>query len=185
MYCIDILKSCSVPASDEPRIEMMRSLFKGYNPTFKLHPLGWEAESLLLLSPTQQMCYYNGKLFGGYIALLMDRILADSCKSAVTAYLNTSYLHSVPPTAPILLRAWPPCPLGRASRSLVSGWAIEFGSVGCTFPPLIAVSLDGGFGVISIRWRGLPNVGVSSALSGVQHTICLEADSEATAAGEL
>ncbi|KAJ5706323.1 hypothetical protein N7536_002012 [Penicillium majusculum] len=79
----------------------------GYNPTFKLHPLGWEAESLLLLSPTQQMCYYNGKLFGGYIALLMDRILADCCKSAVTAYLNTSYLHSVPPTAPILLRAWP------------------------------------------------------------------------------
>ncbi|EKV07081.1 hypothetical protein PDIG_65780 [Penicillium digitatum PHI26] len=86
---------------------MMRSLFKGYNPTFKLHPLRWEAESLLLLSPTQQICYYNGKLFGGYIALLMDRILADSCKSAVTAYLNTSDLHSVPPTAPILLRAWP------------------------------------------------------------------------------
>ncbi|OQE72624.1 hypothetical protein PENNAL_c0095G01588, partial [Penicillium nalgiovense] len=79
----------------------------GYNPTFKLHPLGWEAESLLLLSPTQQMCYYNGKLFGGYIALLVDRILADSCKSAVTASLNTSYLHSVSPTAPILLRAWP------------------------------------------------------------------------------
>jgi acyl-coenzyme A thioesterase PaaI-like protein len=53
------------------------------------------------------MCYYNGKLFGGYIALLMDQILADSCKPAVTAYLNTSYLQSVPPTAPILLRAWP------------------------------------------------------------------------------
>ncbi|KAJ5260639.1 hypothetical protein N7524_008663 [Penicillium chrysogenum] len=68
VYCIDIMKSCSVPASDEPQIEMMRSLFKGYNPTFKLHPLGWEAESLLLLSPTQQMCYYNRKLFGGYIA---------------------------------------------------------------------------------------------------------------------
>ncbi|KAJ6141697.1 hypothetical protein N7497_010796 [Penicillium chrysogenum] len=107
MYCIDVLKSCSVPASDEPQTEMMRSLFRGYKPTFKLHPLGWEAESLLLLSPTQQMCYYDGKLFGGYIALLMDRILADCCKSAVTAYLNTSYLHSVPPTAPILLRAWP------------------------------------------------------------------------------
>ncbi|KAJ5550363.1 hypothetical protein N7461_005061 [Penicillium sp. DV-2018c] len=99
--------SCSVPASDEPQTEMMRSLFRGYKPTFKLHPLGLEAESLLLLSPTQQMSYYDGKLFGGYIALLMDRILADSCKSAVTAYLNTSYLHSVPPTAPILLRAWP------------------------------------------------------------------------------
>ena len=59
------------------------------------------------LSPAQQMCYYNRKLFGGYIALLIDQILADSCKNAVTATLNTSYLQSVPPTAPILLRAWP------------------------------------------------------------------------------
>ena len=54
------------------------------------------------------MCYYNRKLFGGYIALLMDHILADCCKlAAVTATLNTSYLQSVPLTAPILLRAWP------------------------------------------------------------------------------
>ena len=53
------------------------------------------------------MCYYNGKLFGGYIALLMDRILADCCKPAVTAYLNTSYVQSDPPTTPIFLRAWP------------------------------------------------------------------------------
>ncbi|KAJ5849406.1 hypothetical protein N7455_009262 [Penicillium solitum] len=97
----------SVSASHEPPIEMMNSLLQGYRPTFKPHPLGREAESLLLLSPAQQMCYYNGKLFGGYIALLMDRIIADCCKPAVTAYLNTSYLQSVPPTAPILLRAWP------------------------------------------------------------------------------
>lgn len=57
------------------------------------------------------MCYYDGKLFGGYIALLMDRILADCCKHkhkpAFTAYLNTSFIHPVPPSAPILLRAWP------------------------------------------------------------------------------
>jgi hypothetical protein len=86
---------------------MMNLLFQGYHATFKPHPLRWEAESILLLGPTQQMCYYNGKLFGGYIALLMDRILADCCKPAVTAYLTTSYLQSVPPTAPILLRAWP------------------------------------------------------------------------------
>ncbi|CAG7935260.1 unnamed protein product [Penicillium nalgiovense] len=97
----------SVSDSDQPQIEMMNVLFQGYCPTFKPHPLGWEAESLLLLSPAQQMCYYNGKLFGGYIALLMDRILADCCKPAVTAYLNTSYLQSVPPTTPILIRAWP------------------------------------------------------------------------------
>ncbi|CAG8025796.1 unnamed protein product [Penicillium nalgiovense] len=95
----------------DPSDQMMRSLLQGYRPTFKPHKLGWEAESLLLLTPSQQMCYYDGKLFGGYIALLMDRILADCCKHkhkpAFTAYLNTSFIHSVPPSAPILLRAWP------------------------------------------------------------------------------
>ncbi|KAJ5766688.1 uncharacterized protein N7511_004304 [Penicillium nucicola] len=88
----------------------MRSLFQGYRPIFKPHYLGWEAESLLRLSPPQQMCYYDGKLFGGYIALLMDRIIADCCKRdkpAFTAYLNTSFIQSVQPSAPILLRAWP------------------------------------------------------------------------------
>lgn len=53
------------------------------------------------------MCYYNGKLFGGYLTLLLDQILADCCRPAVTAYLNTSFKHSIPPHAPIRLRAWP------------------------------------------------------------------------------
>lgn len=90
-----------------PSSETMRSLFQGYRPTFKVHPLGWEVESLLLLSPSQQMCYYDGKLFGGYLAFLMDRILADCCRPAFTANLNTSFVRPVPPTAPIRLRAWP------------------------------------------------------------------------------
>ncbi|KAJ5463287.1 hypothetical protein N7475_008231 [Penicillium sp. IBT 31633x] len=98
----------SAPDSHEPHNEMMDSLLQGCHPTFKPHPLGREVQSLLFLSPAQQMYYYNGKLFGGYIALLMDRILADCCcEPAVTAYLNTSYLQSVPPKAPMLLRAWP------------------------------------------------------------------------------
>lgn len=86
---------------------MMLSLFQGYRPVFKPHRLGWEVESLLRLGPSQRMCYYDGKLFGGYVAFLMDRILADCCKPAFTAYLNTSFLLSIPPTAPIVLRAWP------------------------------------------------------------------------------
>ena len=102
---------------------MMHSLFQGYRPRFRRHRLGWEGESLLQLSPSQQMCYYDGKLFGGYIAFLMDRLLVECCKPvlpgrcepdleddsqpAYTAYLHTSFLHSIPPTAPILLRAWP------------------------------------------------------------------------------
>ena len=90
----------------------MRLLFKGYRPVFKSHPLGCEVESLLLLSPPQQICYYQDKLFGGCITFLMDRILADCCKPtagepAFTAYLNTSFKLSVPPTTPVRLHACP------------------------------------------------------------------------------
>jgi hypothetical protein len=53
------------------------------------------------------MCYYDSKLFGGYLAFLMDRILADCCRPAFTGYLNTSFVRPVPPKVPILLRAWP------------------------------------------------------------------------------
>ncbi|KAJ6008976.1 hypothetical protein N7522_003992 [Penicillium canescens] len=95
------------PSLNEASEEMMLSLFQGYRPVFKPHQLGWEVESALLLSPSQRMCYYDGKLFGGYVAFLMDRILADCCKPAFTAYLNTSFLLPVPPTVPIVLRAWP------------------------------------------------------------------------------
>ncbi|KAL4912591.1 hypothetical protein BDW62DRAFT_17788 [Aspergillus aurantiobrunneus] len=52
----------------------------------------------------QQMCYYERKLFGGYLSSLLDRILADCCPSPLT-YLNTTFLHAVPPDASIHLRA--------------------------------------------------------------------------------
>lgn len=102
-----LIKSHMDPVFSSPSKDIMLSLFQGYRPVFKPHHLGWEVESRLLLSPSQQMCYYDGKLFGGYVAFLMDRILADCCKPAFTAYLNTSFLLPIPPTAPILLRAWP------------------------------------------------------------------------------
>ncbi|THC91230.1 hypothetical protein EYZ11_009310 [Aspergillus tanneri] len=91
----------------DPSQELLRSLLRGYRPSFRRHSLGWEADVLLKLDPRQQMCYYDGKLFGGYLTLLMDRILADCCRPAVTAYLNTTFAHSIPPDAPIHLRAWP------------------------------------------------------------------------------
>ncbi|KAJ5318290.1 hypothetical protein N7476_004710 [Penicillium atrosanguineum] len=96
---------------------MMRSLLQGYRPVYKPHRLGCEVESLLLLGPSQRMCYYEGKLFGGYSTFLMDQILADCCKPpesiiadtgpAFTVNLNTSFVLPVPPTVPIFLRAWP------------------------------------------------------------------------------
>ena len=91
----------------------MLSLLEGYHPHFRPHHLGREVEAVLQLAPQQQMCYYNGKLFGGYLTLLLDQILADCCRPAdpdrpaVTAYLHTSFKHSIPPHAPIRLRAWP------------------------------------------------------------------------------
>ncbi|KAH8430101.1 PaaI family thioesterase [Aspergillus melleus] len=96
-----------------PSQQLLRSLLDGYRPRFRPHRLGREAEANLRLAPQQQMCYYNGKLFGGYLTLLLDQILADCCRppdqhrSAVTAYLNTSFRQSVPPHVPIRLRAWP------------------------------------------------------------------------------
>lgn len=78
-----------------------------FYPSLKPHPLEWEAELLLLLSPAQHMCYFNGILFGGDLSLFMNRILTDYSKPAVTAYLNTCYVQWVPPTTPILLRSWP------------------------------------------------------------------------------
>ena len=38
------------------------------------------------LSPSQQMCYYDGKLFGGYLTFLMNRIVDVCCRPAVTVY---------------------------------------------------------------------------------------------------
>ncbi|KAB8228903.1 uncharacterized protein BDW43DRAFT_315404 [Aspergillus alliaceus] len=46
-------------------------------------------------------------MFGGYVTMLLERILADCCWPAALAYLNTSFAHSVPPDVPIRLRAWP------------------------------------------------------------------------------
>jgi hypothetical protein len=86
---------------------LLRSLLEGYRPAFRPHPLGKQASASITLSPQQQMCYYERKLFGGYLTILLDRILADCCPSAVTAYLNTTFLHFVPPDASIHLRAWP------------------------------------------------------------------------------
>ncbi|OQD79056.1 hypothetical protein PENANT_c064G10025 [Penicillium antarcticum] len=45
------LSPATVP--QEPPGAMMDSLLQGYRPKFKPHPLGWEVEALLSLSPAQ------------------------------------------------------------------------------------------------------------------------------------
>ena len=95
------------PSLASPANLLIQSLLEGYSPTFRPHRLGQEVEAAIKLLPQQQMCYYDGKMFGGYLTLLLDRILADCCQPAVTAYLNISFKHSISPHAPIRLRAWP------------------------------------------------------------------------------
>ncbi|KAF9890706.1 hypothetical protein FE257_005572 [Aspergillus nanangensis] len=86
---------------------LLQCLLEGYQPTIRPHRLGRELEAVLQLSRRQQMCYYEGKLFGGYLTFLLDQILADCCKPAVTAYLHTDFARPIAPHETIHLRAWP------------------------------------------------------------------------------
>ncbi|KAJ1713204.1 hypothetical protein NYO67_4606 [Aspergillus flavus] len=103
----DIPPIAPAPCMARAANPLLQRLLEGYRPVFQAHPLGREVSASLTLSPQQQMCYYERKLFGGYLTFLLDWILADCCPSAVTAYLNTTFLHAVPPDASIHLRAWP------------------------------------------------------------------------------
>ncbi|KAJ5608445.1 hypothetical protein N7537_005064 [Penicillium hordei] len=86
---------------------LLQRLLEGYRPAFRAHPSGKEASASFALSPQQQMCYYERKLFSRNLIFLLDRTLADCCLSVVTAYLNATFLHAVPPDASIHLRVWP------------------------------------------------------------------------------
>lgn len=59
------------------------------------------------LDAEQKICYYPGKLHGGYLAFLMDEHFANCCPSAVTAHFNMDFLHAISPDIVLALRAWP------------------------------------------------------------------------------
>lgn len=62
----------------------------------------------MVLDAEQKICYYPGKLHGGYLAFLMDEHFANCCPLAVTAHFNMDFLHSINPDIAVLaLRAWP------------------------------------------------------------------------------
>jgi acyl-coenzyme A thioesterase PaaI-like protein len=82
-------------------------LLQGYTPTLELSEVGNKAHAAIALSPRQGVCYYPGKLHGGYQAFLLDQLFADCCKPAVTASLTLNYQRPAPPDAELFLEAWP------------------------------------------------------------------------------
>ncbi|KAJ6041340.1 HotDog domain-containing protein [Penicillium canescens] len=90
-------------------------LLQGYTPTIQLSEVGNKARAAIALSPSQGLCYYPGKLHGGYQAFLLDQLFADCCNQLfvdccnppVTASLTLSYHQPVPPDAELFLEAWP------------------------------------------------------------------------------
>ncbi|KAJ5751520.1 uncharacterized protein N7511_008485 [Penicillium nucicola] len=98
------------PASEH---EIQTVLLQGYTPTLQLSEVGNRARAAIALSPSQGVCYYPGKLHGGYQAFLIDQLFADCCKPAVTANLTLSYQRPVSPDAELFLEAWPTKVKGR------------------------------------------------------------------------
>lgn len=89
------------------------SLLQGYRPQFGVNSIGQMARVALPLQPRQRICYYPGRLHGGYQVFLLDHLFADCCRSAVTASLKVSFSRSIPPESTLLLEVWPTKAEGR------------------------------------------------------------------------
>ncbi|KAJ5825634.1 HotDog domain-containing protein [Penicillium riverlandense] len=96
------------PSEEQPStVSLRQSLLHGYRPDIRQSGGGREAKAALMLGPHQNICYYPGKLHGGYQAFLMDHIFADCCSPALTANLSIDFMLPIPPKTTLLLNAWP------------------------------------------------------------------------------
>ncbi|KAJ5117740.1 HotDog domain-containing protein [Penicillium atrosanguineum] len=86
---------------------LYQELLRGYRPDIRKNDMGQEAKATLRFEPWQKICYYPGKIHGGYQSFLMDQLFADCCQPAVTANLTMSFLRPLPPDSEILLEVWP------------------------------------------------------------------------------
>ena len=71
--------------------------------------MGQEGKATLTFEPRQRICYYPGKVHGGYQAFLMDQLFADCCQPepAVTAHFTMDYRRPIQPDSELVLSAWP------------------------------------------------------------------------------
>ncbi|KAJ6125931.1 HotDog domain-containing protein [Penicillium samsonianum] len=86
---------------------LCQELLRRYIPDIQKNVIGQEARAILLFEPRQRICYYPGKIHGGYQAFLMDQLFADCCKPAVTANLTMEFMHPIQPDIKLVLRVWP------------------------------------------------------------------------------
>ncbi|KAJ5105535.1 HotDog domain-containing protein [Penicillium alfredii] len=96
------------PTEDRPKtLSLRQGLLHGYRPDIRTNGSGREANAALTLAPHQKICYYPGKLHGGYQAFLMDQLFADCCSPALTANLSIDYMRPIVPETTLLLDVWP------------------------------------------------------------------------------
>ena len=83
------------------------SLLSEYKPVFETNGKDWALKAEMIFH--EHLCYHEGKVHGGILALLLDHMFADCCASmdssrrAVTADLHLSYVRSVSPKIPTCL----------------------------------------------------------------------------------
>ncbi|KAJ5873598.1 HotDog domain-containing protein [Penicillium subrubescens] len=83
------------------------NLLHGYRPELQRCELGQQATALMALEPRQRICFYPGKIHGGYQAFLLDQLFADCCKPAVTANLSVDFKRPIQPNSRLILHVWP------------------------------------------------------------------------------
>ena len=100
-----------VPSSNSLRQELLR----GYKPDIRKNDIGQEGKAILNFGPRQRICYYPGKVHGGYQAFLMDQLFADCCQPepALTAHFTIDFRRPIQPDSELVLNAWPVSVEGR------------------------------------------------------------------------
>lgn len=86
-----------------------QELLQGYRPNIRKIGCGQEATATFCFKSRRKICYYAGKIHGGYQAFLLDQLFADCCKysSAVTANLTVDFKRPIEPDTEVMLAAWP------------------------------------------------------------------------------
>lgn len=80
------------------------SLLSEYQPVFQTNGKDWALKAEMIFH--EHLCYHEGKVHGGILALFLNHMFADCCASmdssrrAVTADLHLSYVRPVSPNLP-------------------------------------------------------------------------------------
>lgn len=85
-------------------------LLTEYKPVFQTNGKDWALKAEMIIH--QHLCYHEGKVDGGILALLLDHMFADCCalmdtsRRAVTTDLQLSFVRPVSPNLPTSFHVW-------------------------------------------------------------------------------